>query len=197
MKKLHFKLAAVAICFLLAAVLTATPLQIVRMSNNSALRLQRNKQGRLDPVTEKALMNVINKVTSFSTMSRRVMSWLPSTLTANQKKKFDKTFQKLLRVSSLKKAGRYRAKGFRYLGVYYQRGAAIVKTKALYKNDTVSLNYTLNKILGHWKIVDYEVDGIKTVSNYKKMFRILFRRKSCAAVIGIMKRRIKKYESRK
>ena len=56
-------------------------------------------------------MKIINSVTSFSTISKDVIKWLPSKLTAAEKRRFDVVFQKLLRVSSVKKAGRYRAKG--------------------------------------------------------------------------------------
>ena len=136
-------------------------------------------------------MGVINSVTSFATMSRNVMQWLPSTLTTADKSRFDAVFQKLLRVSSVKKAGRYRARGFRYLGQLYRGGGAVVRTQALYKTDTVALNYTLRRVGGKWKIVDYEIDGIGTVDNYRKMFRILFRRKNIDSVISLLKRKIR------
>ena len=201
MKKSNFsKVTVLAVLLVLmcsVAAAAANPMGVVRWSNTKALSLQRNRQGKLDPATEKALMKVINSVTSFSTMSKNVMQWLPSSLTASEKSRFDSVFIKLLRVSSVKKAGRYRAKGFRYLGMFYRGGAAVVKTQALYKSDTVALNYTLRRIGGAWKIVDYEIDGIGTVDNYRKMFRILFRRKNMNSVISLLKRKIRRYEQDK
>jgi len=200
MKRSHFESTVVAFLLLLffsSVAAAADPMRVVRWSNSQALNMQRNKQGKLDSVTEKALMEVINSVTSFSTMSKNVMMWLPSTLNATQKNRFDTVFQKLLRVSSVKKAGRYRARDFRYLGIRYRGGAAIVRTKAFYKTDTVNLNYTLRRLGGKWKIVDYEIDGIGTVDNYRKMFRLLFRRKNLDSVIRILNRKIRRYQQEK
>jgi ABC-type transporter MlaC component len=196
MKKSISKFLLCILFFFAAAVLAAnTPLQVIKDSNSDALRIQQGKSS-LDAATEAQLRQVINRVTSFSIMSARVMEWLPP-LNPAQKNLFDNRFQELLRVSSVKKAGRYRAKGFQYLGVRMAGADAVVRTIALYKTDRVALDYTLKNFGGTWKIVDYNIDGIGTVDNYRKMFRILFKRKDFNGVIETINNSIKRYNADK
>lgn len=196
MKKSIFNTLLCTLFFLAAAALAAnTPLQVIKDSNSDALRIQQGKT-KLDAATEAQLMQVINRVTSFSIMSARVMEWLPP-LTPAQKNLFDSRFQELLRVSSVKKAGRYRANGFQYLGVRMAGADAIVRTIALYKNDRVALDYTLQNFSGTWKVVDYNIDGIGTVDNYRKMFRILFNRKDFNGVLQSINNSINRYNADK
>lgn len=42
----------------------------------------------------------------------------------------------------------------------------------------IEFDYHLERVDSEWKIVDYDVDGVGTVSNYRRQFRRLLRRES-------------------
>ncbi len=170
-----------------------SPLSVVKTSNTQVQNILKGKD-KVDPATEQKIYHIIDAVTSWSYISRNATAMSCRKLTSAQCKKFNRTFQKLLKVSSIKKTGRYRAEGFEYKGQRFYGSTAIVKTIAIYKKDRVALNYHLKKLGGRWVIINYVVDDVDTIRNYKKQFRLMFRRKSFNDVISILENRIKRYE---
>lgn len=181
-------------CLLSGAVANAAqkPLDVIKQSNQQVLEILKDKE-KVDEPTEKKMLEIINGVTNFEMISQRATNLSCKKLTPQQCKKFGEVFIRLLRVSSIKKMGRYRADKFDYLGEEINQNSAIVKTIAYYKDEKAELNYHLELTGGDWKIVNYVVDDIDTVRNYKKQFLRLFRKMSFDGVIERLESKIADY----
>lgn len=170
------------------------PLETVRASNE---RVQDILKGRetISGAVREDLHRVIDEATDFTTISRRVTEPFCKKLSAAECAEFDQTFRDLLRASSTRKLGRYRADRFEYLGEDVGGDAATVRTVAFYKEDSVRLDYRLERSGGRWVIVNYLVDDVDTVRNYKKQFLRLFAKNDFRGVIDRLKAKIAEIEA--
>jgi ABC-type transporter MlaC component len=176
------------------AQLAPGPLETVRASNERVRDILKGREAISGAVKED-LRRGIDEATDFATISRRVTETFCKKLTAAECAEFDKTFRDLLRASSTRKLGRYRADRFEYLGENVGGDAATVKTVAFYKEDSVRLDYQLERSGGRWVIVNYLVDDVDTVRNYKKQFLRLFAKNDFRGVIDRLKAKIAEIES--
>jgi ABC-type transporter MlaC component len=176
-----------------AEVMIMRPREVVKRSNQNVQQILKD-QKTMDAQTEAKLLEIINRVTDFETISQRVIQRFCKKLTKQQSETFDQVFQRLLRVSSLKKMGRYRADRFDYLGEEIKEKTAIVKTIAYYKEEKAQLDYYLEFKDEKWMIVNYVVDDIDTVRNYKKQFMRLFAKKTFDQVMERLRKKIADYE---
>jgi ABC-type transporter MlaC component len=179
-----------------AEVMIMRPREVIKRSNQNVrdiLKAQKN----VDAQTEAKLLEIINRVTDFETISQRVIQRFCEKLTQQQCETFDRLFQRLLRVSSLKKMGRYRADRFDYLSEEMKEKTAIVKTIAYYKEEKAQLDYYLEFKEKKWRIVNYVVDDIDTVRNYKKQFMRLFAKKTFDQVMERLRKKIADYAPRR
>ncbi|MGD2086517.1 MAG: ABC transporter substrate-binding protein [Candidatus Aminicenantes bacterium] len=187
------------LCFLVmgitaAEVMIMRPREVVKRSNQNVQSILK-AQKTVDAQTEAKLLEIINRVTDFETISQRVIQRFCKELTQQQCETFDRVFQRLLRVSSLKKMGRYRADRFDYLSEERKEKTAIVKTIAYYKEEKAQLDYYLEFKNDKWMIVNYVVDDIDTVRNYKKQFMRLFAKKTFDQVMERLRKKIADYQT--
>ncbi len=169
-----------------------TPMSVIQKSNEKVSSILK-ESGKLNVEKEKRIMAILNSMTDFPAIAGKVAEKFSKKLTPVQMKTFRSTFQELLEVSSLKKAGRYRADRFEYGKEEITENKAKVETTAFYKDDNLSLVYQMEKSKKGWFVVNYIVDDVNTVRNYKKQFNRLFRKKTFEAVIEQLKRQIAKH----
>ncbi len=169
------------------------PLEVIRTSNQQVQEIL-SKHDTIDPDTEAVLFRIIDGVTDFAGIARKTIEPFCRKLTKPQCDEFNAVFQRLLRVSSIKKLGRYRADRFDYLGEDVTDSAARVRTVAYYKDDQASLDYQLELTAGKWKIVNYIVDDVDTIHNYKKQFVRLFAKNTYDQVLDRLRKKIAEYE---
>lgn len=170
------------------------PLETVRVSND---RIQNILGGRetISRAVKDDLLRIIDEATDFTTISRRVTESFCEKLSAAECAEFAQTFRALLRASSTRKLGRYRADRFEYLGEDIGRDTATVRTVAFYKEDSVRLDYQLERSGDRWAIVNYLVDDVDTVRNYKKQFLRLFAKNDFGGVLERLKAKIAEIEA--
>jgi phospholipid transport system substrate-binding protein len=190
----------ITVAVLLAASLWArpsaaaeTPLEVIRTSNNQVLGIFAGK-AVIDRATEEKAFAVIDKVTDFDRISGTVVDGFCPKLKPEECVEFKRVFTKLLRVSSIKKLGRYRADLFDYKGEEITGRTAVVRTIAHYKKDLVALDYHLENVGGRWIIVDYVVDEVDTIRNYKKQFTRILAKENFRQMIERLERKISEYE---
>lgn len=190
--------AAVAVLVLIGAqgAAAATPLAVVKTSNEAVLAIFRTSPV-VDAAVEKELFKVIDGVTDYGALSAGAVEPFCPKLTAAQCATFKDTFTRLLRISSIKKLGRYRADSFEYGGEEIAGDTAVVRTFANYKNDKVPLDYQMGRRGADWVIVNYVVDGIDTIRNYRKQFTQLLAKETFEQVIARLERKIKALEAEK
>jgi ABC-type transporter MlaC component len=176
-----------------------TALDVVRTSNGQVLAIFA-KHPVVDPPTEKELLAVIDAVTDYDGIAEAAVGPYCGQAPAERCTAFKETFKRLLRISSIKKLGRYRADRFDYLGEEPAEGAAgrrLVRTTAWFKDEKVPLDYLLAPRGGSWVIENYVVDEVDTIRNYHQQFAKLLAKGTVDSVIERLERKIKDYEAEK
>ena len=175
---------------------TATPLEVVKSSNEAVMAVFRAHPA-VDAAVEKEIFAIIDGVTDYPAIAAGAIDSFCPKLTAAQCTTFKGTFTRLLRVSSIKKLGRYRADRFEYGGEEIKGGTAVVRTTAFFKDDKIPLDYHLARRGATWVIVNYVVDEIDTVRNYNKQFTQLLAKETFEQVIARLDRKIASLEAEK
>jgi ABC-type transporter MlaC component len=170
-----------------------SPNEIIQASNKQVQEIL-SQHAIVDQETEIVLFKIIDRVTDFESISHRVIDSFCEDLTQVQCETLNRLFQRLLRVSSIKKMGRHRAERFEYLGEEITEDMAIVKTLAYYEDDKVYLDYHLERVDGKWLIFNYVVDDVDTIRNYRKQFVRLFARNSFNEILERLENKIAEYE---
>ncbi len=173
-----------------------SPLDVIRSSNEEVQGLFAAHE-TLDEETVAKINSIMDRVTDFEEISRRTLTVICRDLSPAECGEFRRTFEALLRISSVKKIGRYRADRFEYAGQDVRENTAVVRTVAYYEGDAYKLDYHLERIGDRWLIVNYVMDGVDTVRNYQKQFLRLMKRESFAGVMSRLKRKIEEYEDDK
>jgi len=166
---------ALLLCAAPPAAAVPGPLEVVRTSNDAVLAIFK-KHPQVDAAVEKELFTVIDAVTDYEALAAAAIDSFCPKLSAAQCATFKETFTRLLRVSSIRKLGRYRADRFEYGGEEVAGTAATVRTVAIFKEERVPLDYRMARGAKGWVIVNYVVDEIDTVFNYRKQFTQLLAR---------------------
>ena len=167
-------------------------METVRRSNEAVLAIYASGSA-VDEAKEREIFRIIDGVTDFDGIASEVTGRFCRDLTEAQCREFGQVFIELLRTSSVKKLGRYRADRFDYLGEQNEGGEAVVETVAHFDEEEVSLVYHLALSGGEWRIVNYVVDGVDTVRNYQKQFTRLFSKEDYVAVVQRLRDRIARY----
>ncbi len=176
------------------AAVAAAPLETVKTSNEAVLAIFR-KHPTVDAAVEKELFAVIDGVTDYRALAAAAIDSFCAKFSAEKCTAFKATFTRLLRISSIKKLGRYRADRFEYGGEEVAGDGALVRTFAFYKEDKIPLDYKMVRSGGRWLIVNYVVDEIDTVFNYRKQFTQLLAKETVDQVIARLERKIASLEA--
>ncbi len=194
MEKLKLIVSTILVLFLAANLLSRQPMDIIQSSNQAVIDIL-SKKTRISGETESKLLKIIDRITSFNQIAKNVTTRFCMKLSKSQCAQFNRIFIELLRISSLKKMGRYRADRFKYLEQKIVGNKAVVRTIAYYESEEVQLDYHLQKPdKGAWQIVNYIIDDIDTIRNYRKQFRRLFAKYSFDKVMERLNRKIKQYQ---
>lgn len=191
-KKIFLMSLVLSVCHLSG--IPTEPMDVIRHTNQQVQDIFR-KNPTLTEAVEAELHRVIDSVTDYNAISQSVIQRFCQKLSPSQCREFNTVFTKLLRTSSIKKLGRYRADRFEYIGQNLSGNTAEVQSFAFYKNDRVQLNYHLKKMENRWMIVNYVVDDVDTIRNYKKQFLRLFARYEYPEIITRLRRKISQLEA--
>lgn len=170
-----------------------SPLEMVRESNQRILEIY-STYDEVDDDTDNKITEIMDSVTNFDLISKRTIEKFCDEVSEQECATLDRVFEKLLRISSIRKLGRYRADRFDYLGEEVKGDKALVKTIAYYQDDQVELDYFLELVDGAWMIVNYVADDVDTVRNYRKQFSRILRKESFSQLIERLQRKIDEYE---
>jgi phospholipid transport system substrate-binding protein len=181
-------------CCIASQAWAATPLEVVKSTNDEVLAIY-GRHRVVDAAVEKEIFAVIDAVTDYQTLSGAAIDPLCPTLTAAQCTNFKEIFTRLLRVSSVKKLGRARAGRFEYDGEQVAGASAVVRSYAFFNDEKVPLEYHMASRGDTWVIVNYVVDDVDTVKNYRKQFRSLLAKKTFAQVMGQLEKKIASLEA--
>jgi ABC-type transporter MlaC component len=177
------------------AVAQEGPLQVIRESNDEILDLYSKDSARADSDVNEQVFDVMDQMTSFSTIVNEAIDGLCDPAAGDDCETFKEVFRELLRVSSVRKLGRYRADSFEYVSEDIDGETATVRTIARYGEDDIELDYYLIPSEDSWVITNYVVDGVDTIKNYRKQFARMLRVSSVETVIERLRNRIDALEA--
>lgn len=169
------------------------PQEVIQSSNQDILDVYVTSDEGPEANTE--VFAIMDAVTSFSSIAASTIDGFCVDPGDDECKTFKDVFVRLLRVSSIKKLGRYRADSFEYLGEAIEGDTAEVNTIARYGDDDIELDYYLHSHEEGWVIVNYVVDGIDTIKNYRKQFSRMLRQSSISSVTERLEKRVGDLES--
>jgi len=174
----------------------ATPLEVVKSTNETVLSIYR-KHRKVDAAVEKEIFATIDAVTDYQALAGGAIDPLCPKLTAAQCTSFKEIFTRLLRISSIRKLGRARAGRFEYGGEQVTGESAVVRSFAFFNDEKVPLDYQMARRGDTWVIVNYVVDDVDTVRNYRKQFTQLLAKKTFEQVMDQLERKIASLEKEK
>lgn len=191
---------------LLAAILAAPPavaalpeaaaLEEISRSNREVMAILAEKPD-LNADMERRIDSVLDRVTDFAAMSDAAGAGFTDGVNEAQHERFHRAFRTLLRNSALRRMGRYRADRVEYGEATSDGPLARVPTTAWYGGDQVAIDYTLQ--LGadnRWRIVNYTVDGVDTIRNYRRQFARILRSENFEQLVERLERRAAEPEQR-
>jgi ABC-type transporter MlaC component len=188
---------SVVVLFWFASIAAAaTPLEVIKSTNEAVLAIY-GRQRVVDAAVEKEVFAVIDPVTDYEALAGAAIDSLCPKLTAAQCTTFKETFTRLLRISSIKKLGRARAGRFEYEGEKVTGEGAVVHSFAFFNDEKVPLDYHLARRGDSWVIVNYVVDDVDTVRNYRKQFTQLLAKKTFEQVMEQLEKKIASLEAEK
>lgn len=142
------------------------------------------------------LIKEINKIIDFETMSRAVLDETWNTLTADQQADFLNNFADLVRKSSLRKLDIYRAK-VEYKSVIVNGDQAVVYTQATYHDTRSQVVYKLHRGGKEWKVIDFLIDDVSTVTSYQTSFRNIMRKYGFNGLLDRIRKKIMSLDAAK
>jgi ABC-type transporter MlaC component len=169
-------------------------MEIVRVSNEAITEILR-QHDPLGSEGEELVYEVMDGVTDFLVMSAAAIDdvCVDREVSADKCGEWKTVFGDLLRIRSIKGVGRYRADRFEYLNEEIDGERAVVNTLAYYEDEEVTLDYELESRDGSWRIVNYVVDDVDTVSSYRRRFTRLLDGESVDDVIKRLSDRIQEF----
>ncbi len=187
--------AAVLFCYVTPAA-AATPLEVVKGTNEKVLAIYR-KHRVVDAAVEREVFAVIDPITDYQALAGAAIDPLCPKLAVGQCTTFKEVFTRLLRVSSVKKMGRARAGRFEYDGEKITGESAVIRSFAFFDEEKVSLDYELARRGDTWVIVNYVVDEIDTVKNYRKQFRKHLEKRTFEQLLKLLEDKIASLQKEK
>lgn len=199
MKPWSFTSAILAAGLAAASAAASTPeavaLDVIRQSNREVMAILAERPD-LDADMERRIDSVLDRVTDFTAMSHAAGAGFTDEVGDTQRERFHRAFRALLRSSALRRMGRYRADRVDYGDPAVEGSRAKVPTMAWYGDDRVAIDYSLELGTdGNWRIVNYAVDGIDTIRNYRRQFARILRSESFEQLVERLERRAAESES--
>jgi phospholipid transport system substrate-binding protein len=117
--------------------------------------------------------DVVYARVDFDTLSRLVLAQNWKTLTEAQRTDFVREFKQHLALSYGKNVDSYRNERVAILSEREEaRGDWTVKTKIVRGGpDDIAVDYRLRQTDGTWRIIDFIIEGVSLVSNYRSQFQ--------------------------
>jgi phospholipid transport system substrate-binding protein len=143
------------------------PLESVRAANEQVAELLQQPQS---PERDAAISEVIVSATSFATLAESAVGSYWPAVPAEQRAEYITVFSELLSISSVQKMGHYSADRIEFLEQEAAGDEVVLRTHAYFEGNMARLDYTLALIEGEWKVVNYALNDVDTVENYRKQF---------------------------
>jgi phospholipid transport system substrate-binding protein len=147
-----------------------SPVDVVRSRNQAVTSILEAAGDSVEDPTRERLKDVINGLIDFQELSRRALNRHWDARTDQERADFVDVFRQLIRNSSVRKLGVYRADSVTYRPPETSDDAATVVTLAYKDGKSAEVVYHMHKVGGEWKAYDVVVDGSSTLRTYRDSF---------------------------
>jgi phospholipid transport system substrate-binding protein len=168
-----------------------SPVDVLRTRNQAVTDVLDAAGDSVDAPTRERLKDVINDLIDFQELSRRALSRHWDARTDQEKTDFADVFRRLIRNSSVKKLGVYRADSVTYRPPEASDKGVTVTTLAFKDGKSAEIVYEMHEVGGEWKAYDVVVDGSSTVRTYRDSFNKEISRTSYSTMYAKLLDRLK------
>ncbi|MGH7894928.1 MAG: MlaC/ttg2D family ABC transporter substrate-binding protein [Candidatus Binatia bacterium] len=172
------------------------PRAVVQRLADQVLVILRDKQLSSDAKRSR-IETVVYANVDFDTLSQLVLARYWSRFTPAEQARFTSEFKRHLSVTYGKSVDNYRNEQVDIMSDREEaRGDWTVKTKILRGGpDDILVNYRLRQVDGEWRIIDFVVEGVSLVANFRSQFQDLLASKSPGELIQLIHEKNEKGES--
>lgn len=147
-----------------------SPVDVIRQRNEAVREILDAAGDSVGDAARQELKDVINGLMDFRELSRRALVRHWESRTPDERDKFVDVFRQLVRNSSVRKLGIYRADSISYRPAEMSDGDATVVTVAHRDRSEVEIVYHMHRDDGEWKAYDVVIDGSSTLRTYRDSF---------------------------
>jgi len=182
---------AVLVATLLAAGTAAAaeaPRDVVRQLADEVLVVLKDKSLTSDAKRQR-IEAIADRGVDFATLSRLVLARNLSKFSPAELAAFEKEFRRHLSVTYGDSVDSYKNEEVVITGDRDEaRGDKTVRAKILRggAGEDILVDYRLRQVNGEWKIIDFIVEGVSLVSNFRSQFQDLLSSKTPAQVIALI-----------
>lgn len=170
---------------------TTSPVEVVRARNAAVESVLRATGDSVDAATREKLKDLINDLIDFEEMSRRALGRHWAARSERERAEFVDVFRQLVRNSSVKKLGIYRADRISYEPSEVSGDEATVTTRAHKDDRSVGIVYHMHRVGGEWRAYDIVIDEASTMRAYRDSFHREIARSSYEAMFEKLTRKLR------
>jgi len=148
-----------------------SPVDVVRARNEAVKKILDAAGDSVDTATRERLKEVINGLMDFQELSRLALAKHWQERTPKERADFVKVFRELVRNSSVRKLGIYRADSVVYHPAEIKGTRSKVVTVAYKDGKDVEIVYLMHRVGDQWKAYDVVIDGSSTMRTYRDSFQ--------------------------
>ncbi|HLA76888.1 MAG TPA: ABC transporter substrate-binding protein [Vicinamibacteria bacterium] len=145
--------------------------------------------GELPPAEKDKLGRILTETLDFREMGKAALGAEWDRRSDAERTHYLKAFEDLLRASLLRKPDIYRVNDVQYGPEKLEAGAGRVLTTVRSKDATTEVEYEFLGSAGQWRIVDYKLDGVSTVRNYRSQFAKILAKSGWAGLLDRLRKR--------
>jgi phospholipid transport system substrate-binding protein len=171
------------------AVAAAGPRDVVRALADEVLVVLKNKSLSSAQKREQ-IETIADRGVDFATLSKLVLARNLSRFSPEELAQFQKEFRRHLSVTYGDSVDSYKNQEVEITGDREEaRGDVTVKTKITRGGgaDDILVDYRLRQVGGEWKIIDFVVEGVSLVSNFRSQFQDLLANQTPAQLVALIR----------
>ncbi len=145
--------------------------------------------GELPPAEKDKLGLILTETLDFREMGKSALGVEWDKRGENERAEYVRVFEGFVRASLLRKPDIYRVVGVTYGPEKLEGGVGRVLTTVRSKDATTEVEYEFLGASGKWRIVDYKIDGVSTVRNYRSQFAKILAKNGWPGLLDRLKKR--------
>jgi phospholipid transport system substrate-binding protein len=145
--------------------------------------------GDLSPADKKNLEDALTASVDFLEMARATLGTEWEKRSDAEQKEFAQLFEEMLRASLLRRVDVHRVDRVDYAAETLEDATGSVRSTRHVKGATTIVDYSFRKTGADWNIVDYAVDGVSTVRNYRSQFTKILTKNGFESLVARLRKR--------